>query len=251
VNFDAGAQTPAAGAFTAIGMALATVFLTPALFFLPKATLAATIILAVLTLVDLGAIRRTLAYSRTDGAAMLATILVTLAFGVESGILAGVALSLFLHLYRTSRPHVAIVGQVPGTEHFRNVERHAVITTPDVLTVRVDESLYFPNARFLEDFVQDKIAASPAIRHLVLMFPAVNAVDSSALESLEAINAMLHSSGVTLHLSEVKGPVMDRLRRSPFLADLTGRVFLTQHDAMAYLAPALTARTRAAGRSNA
>lgn len=248
VNFDAGAQTPAAGAFTAIGMALATVFLTPALFFLPKATLAATIILAVLTLVDLGAIRRTLSYSRTDGAAMIATIVVTLAMGVESGILAGVALSLFLHLYRTSRPHVAIVGQVPGTEHFRNVDRHAVITAPDVLTVRVDESLYFPNARFLEDFVQDKIAANTAIRHLVLMFPAVNEVDSSALESLEAINQMLKASNVTLHMSEVKGPVMDRLRRSHFMADLTGEVFLTQYDAMERLAPELTAKTLAACR---
>ena len=248
VNFDAGAQTPAAGAFTAIGMALATVFLTPLLFFLPKATLAATIILAVLTLVDLGAIRRTWDYSRTDGAAMIATILVTLGFGVESGILAGVALSLFLHLYRTSRPHVAIVGQVPGTEHFRNVDRHAVITAPDVLTIRVDESLYFPNARFLEDFVQDKIAANKAIRHLVLMFPAVNEVDSSALESLEAINTMLKASGVTLHLSEVKGPVMDRLRRSHFMQELTGGVFLTQYDAMAKLAPALTARTLTACR---
>ncbi|MGB3278502.1 MAG: sulfate permease [Pseudorhodobacter sp.] len=248
VNFDAGAQTPAAGAFTAIGMALATVFLTPLLFFLPKATLAATIILAVLTLVDLGAIRRTFAYSRTDGAAMAATILVTLGLGVESGILAGVALSLFLHLYRTSRPHVAIVGQVPGTEHFRNIDRHAVITAEDVLTIRVDESLYFPNARFLEDFVQDKIAANKAIRHLVLMFPAVNEVDSSALESLESINHMLKDSNVTLHLSEVKGPVMDRLRRSHFMHDLTGDVFLTQYDAMAQLAPILTAKTLAACR---
>ena len=248
VNFDAGAQTPAAGAFTAVGMALATVFLTPLLFYLPKATLAATIILAVLTLVDVGAIRRTFAYSRTDGAAMAATILVTLAMGVEAGILAGVALSLFLHLYRTSRPHVAIVGQVPGTEHFRNVDRHAVITAPDVLTVRVDESLYFPNARFLEDFVQDQIALNKAIRHLILMFPAVNEVDSSALESLEAINDMLRASGVTLHLSEVKGPVMDRLRRSPFIGDLTGQIFLTQYDAMAHLAPALTAKTLAACR---
>src|SRR5690606_18809515 len=142
--------------------------------------------------------------------------------GVEPGIVAGVALSLFLHLYRTSRPHVAVVGQVPGTEHFRNIDRHAVITAPDVLTIRVDESLYFPNARFLEDFVQDRVARNSTLRHLVLMCPAVNAVDASALESLETINRMLADGGVTLHLSEVKGPVMDRLRRSSFLADLTG-----------------------------
>jgi SulP family sulfate permease len=248
VNFDAGAETPAAGAFTAIGMALATIFLTPLLYYLPKATLAATIIVAVLSLVDLGALRRTFAYSRIDFAAMVATMAVTLAVGVEAGISAGVLLSLVLHLWRTSRPHVAIVGQVPGTEHFRNVDRHAVVTAPDVLTIRIDESLYFPNARFLEDTVYGRVAENPALRHVVLMFPAVNAVDSSALESLEAINARLRDSGVSLHLSEVKGPVMDRLKRSHFLQDLTGRVFLTQYDAMRHLAPDLTARTLAACR---
>ena len=248
VNFDAGAETPAAGAFTAVGMALATVLLTPALHYLPKATLAATIIVAVLSLVDLGALKRTFAYNRADFAAMLATILVTLAFGVELGIIAGVALSLALHLYRTSRPHVAVVGQVPGTEHFRNIDRHAVITAPDVLSIRIDESLYFPNARFLEDLIYDAIARNTALRHVVLMFPAVNDVDSSALESLEAINTRLRDASVALHLSEVKGPVMDRLRRSHFLRDLTGEVFLTQYDALRRLAPEITARALAACR---
>ena len=248
VNFDAGAETPAAGAFTALGMALATLYLTPLLHFLPTATLAATIIVAVLSLVDLGALRRTWGFSRTDAAAMAATILVTLTAGVEPGIVAGVALSLFLHLYRTSRPHVAIVGQVPGTEHFRNVDRHAVVTVPEVVTIRIDESLWFPNARFLEDTVQAQVGANPALRHVVLMCPAVNDVDASALESLETINQRLRDAGVLLHLSEVKGPVMDRLKRSPFLHALTGEVFLTQFDAMRALAPEITCRTLAAGR---
>ncbi len=243
VNFDAGAETPAAGAYTAIMMALATMTLTPLLYFLPQATLAATIIVAVLSLVDLKALPRIYAYSRPDAAAMAATILVTLAAGVEKGILAGVALSLMLHLYRSSRPHVAIVGQVPGTEHFRNVKRHEVVTAPDVVTIRVDESLYFANARFLEDVVQAEIAANPRLTHVVLMCPAVNEIDASALESLEAINHRLKDGGVKLHLSEVKGPVMDRLTRSPLLQDLTGQVFLTQCDAMRALAPELTAST--------
>ncbi|MFC2967470.1 SulP family inorganic anion transporter [Acidimangrovimonas pyrenivorans] len=248
VNFDAGAETPAAGAFTAIGMALATLLLTPALYYLPKATLAATIIVAVLSLVDLGALKRTYGYNRADFAAMLATILVTLGFGVELGIIAGVALSLALHLYRTSRPHVAVVGQVPGTEHFRNVARHAVVTAPDVLSIRVDESLYFPNARFLEDLIYDAIAENKELKHVVLMFPAVNDVDSSALESLEAINALLRDAGVQLHLTEVKGPVMDRLKKTHFLHELTGEVFLTQYDALRKLAPELTAKALAACR---
>ncbi|MBD3763255.1 MAG: sulfate permease [Rhodobacterales bacterium] len=248
VNFDAGAETPAAGAYTAVGMALATLFLTPLLYFLPKATLAATIIVAVLSLVDLGALRRTWDYSRPDFAAMAATILVTLGVGVEAGITAGVLLSLILHLYRTSRPHVAVVGQVPGTEHFRNVERHAVVTVPEVLSIRVDESLYFPNARFLEDLIYDRIAADRGIRHVVLMCSAVNEIDTSALESLEAVNARLKDSGVRLHLTEVKGPVMDRLKRSHLLSDLTGEVFLTQYDALKKLVPEVTARTLAACR---
>ena len=240
VNFDAGAQTPAAGAMTALGIGLALMFLTPMLYFLPNATLAAIIIVAVASLLDFKALPRTWAYSKADGAAMAATILVTLLWGVENGLMAGVGLSLALHLYRTSRPHVAIVGQVPGTEHFRNIQRHEVVTAPEVLSIRIDESLYFPNARFLEDTVNDAVAADPAIGHVVLMFPAVNAVDASALESLEAINARLRDAGVKLHLSEVKGPVMDRFRRCHFLDELTGEVFLTQFDAMRALAPEVT-----------
>ena len=237
VNYDAGAVTPAAGVFTALGIALATLFLTPLLHYLPKATLAATIIVAVLSLVDVAALRRTWSYSRSDFAAMLATIGVTLAAGVERGVLVGVLLSVALHLWRTSRPHWAVVGQVPGSQHFRNVARHAVITTPEVLSIRVDESLYFPNARFLEDLIADQVATQPGIRHVVLMCPAINFIDASALESLEAINERLAVGHVTLHLSEVKGPVMDRLRRSDLLHHLTGRVFLSHYDAMAALAP--------------
>jgi len=248
VNFDAGAETPAAGIFTAAGIALATLLLTPLLLHLPKATLAATIIVAVLSLVDLGSLRRTWAYSKSDFAAQAATILLTLGFGVEAGIVAGVGLSIFLHLYRTSRPHCAVVGQVPGTEHFRNVERHEVVTDPAVFMIRVDESLYFPNARFLEDRISDAVAGDPRIRHVVLMCSAVNEIDASALESLEAINERLGASGVALHLSEVKGPVMDRLRRSHFLGALTGSVHLTQFDAFRALSPELAERTLRAER---
>lgn len=231
VNYDAGAATPAAGMFTAGGIALATVFLTPLLHYLPKATLAGTIIVAVLSLVDVQALKHTWVYSKSDFLNMAATILVTLGAGVEVGVVAGVSLSIALHLWRTSRPHWAIVGRVPGTEHFRNVDRHKVITAPGVLSIRVDESLYFPNARFLEELISEQIAADPGIRHVVLMCPAVNFIDASALESLEAINARLGEAGVKLHLSEVKGPVMDRLDRVGFRETLSGNVFLSQFDA--------------------
>lgn len=231
VNFDAGAETPAAGAFTAAGLAIAAVALTPLIYFLPQATLAATIIVAVLSLVDFSILTRTWAYSRADFVAVAATIAVTLVMGVEAGVSAGVGLSIGLHLYKTSRPHVAEVGLVPNTQHFRNIDRHQVETDETVLTLRIDESLYFVNARFLQDLIQDRVARSPALRHVVLMCSAVNEIDFSALESLEMVSHHLRDAGVTLHLSEVKGPVMDRLKATHFLADLTGTVFLSQYDA--------------------
>lgn len=236
VNFDAGAETPAAGAYTAIGIALATLFLTPAIAYLPQATLAATIIVAVSSLVDLPALGRTWRYSRPDFGAMLATIVLTLAHSVEAGIIAGVVLSLGLFLYRTSRPHSAVVGRVPGTEHFRNIRRHQVEICPQVAFLRVDESLYFANARFLEETVMDLAACEPELTDFVLVCPAVNLVDASALESLEAINERLQDAGVRLHLSEVKGPVMDRLQRTEFLSHLGGQVFLSTYEAWQVLA---------------
>jgi SulP family sulfate permease len=244
VNFDAGAETPAAGAYTAVGLAIAAVALTPLIYFLPKATLAATIIVAVLSLVDFSILKRAWVYSKADFAAVGATILITLGFGVELGVTAGVVLSILIHLYKTSRPHMAVVGQVPGTEHYRNVLRHDVITQDDILTLRVDESLYFANARYLEDRLYDMVAQHTKLRHVILMCPAVNAIDMSALESLEAINARLAAIGVTFHLSEVKGPVIDRLKRTHFLNELTGKVFLSQHAAVCELSENKTPEAR-------
>ena len=237
VNFDAGAETPAAGAFTAAGIALSVLFLTPLLYFLPVAVLAATIIVAVLNLVDLRTIREVWRYSKSDFAAMAGTIALTLLAGVEAGVIEGVAVSLALFLWRASRPHSAVVGLVPGTEHFRNVLRHEVRTDPNLVTLRVDESLSFINARWLEDKVLELLADRPELRHVVLMCSAVNDIDASALESLEAINHRLGDAGVQLHLSEVKGPVMDRLQRSDLLGSLSGKVYLSQFDAFMDLSP--------------
>jgi len=236
VNYDAGAETPAAGAFTAVGLAIAAVALTPLVYYLPTATLAATIVVAVLSLVDFSILKKTWGYSRADFTAVAATIVLTLVMGVEVGVASGVGISILLHLYKTSRPHVAEIGLVPGTQHFRNIHRHEVETDPAVLSLRVDESLYFVNARFLEDLVQSRVSEGSDIKDVILMFSAVNEVDFSALESLEAINQRLTELGIGLHLSEVKGPVMDRLQETHFLRDLNGRVFLSQYDAWKALA---------------
>jgi SulP family sulfate permease len=231
INHDAGAQTPLAGLFAAIGIGAVTLLFTPALYYLPIATLAATITVSILTLIDIPMIRQTWRYSRSDFSAMAITILLTLVEGVETGIISGVALSIGLFLYRTSRPHSALVGRIPGTEHFRNVERHETESVSHVALLRIDESLYFANARYLEDTVYDLVATRPELEHMVLICSAVNLVDASALESLDAINARLKDSRVILHLAEVKGPVMDRLKRSDFLDDMTGRVFLSTYAA--------------------
>jgi SulP family sulfate permease len=160
-----------------------------------------------------------------------------LIFGVEIGLVAGVALSLAIHLYRSSQPHIATIGLVPGTEHFRNVLRHEVLTSPTVLCLRIDESLYFANARNTEDRLNAEVASNPQLKHVVLQCSAINDIDASALESLEAIVKRLHESDICLHLSEVKGPVMDRLEKSDFLKHLSGQVFLTNYRAVQHLAP--------------
>jgi SulP family sulfate permease len=237
VNFDAGARTQAAGAFTAIGIGLAALFLTPLLFNLPRATLAATIIVAVLSLVDIKILRRTLRYSKSDFAAMMTTILGVFFFGVEAGVMAGVILSILLLLHRASRPHSAVVGQLPGTEHFRNVKRHSVIVSPTVASLRIDGDLFFANARFLEDRLLAVASEKETIKHVVLMCSAINSIDASALDALLDVNARLKDAGIALHLSEVKGPVMDRLKRSTFLDELTGRIYLSEFEAMRALDP--------------
>ena len=237
VNYDAGAETPAAGAYTAGGLIFASVFLTPLIFFLPRATLAATIIVAVLSLVDFKILGKAWRYSKADFTAVTTTMAITLVVGVEVGVITGVLVSILIHLYKSSRPHIATVGQVPNSEHYRNILRYDVITQPHILSIRVDESLYFANARFLEDHLFARATQQPQLRHVVLMCSAINDIDMSALDSLEAVNARLRDMGVSFHLSEVKGPVMDRLTGTEFLAQLTGDIFLSQKRAIDQLTP--------------
>ena len=232
VNFEAGAQTPAASMLAAAGIALAALLLTPVLFFLPKATLAATIIVAVSSLLDFRVIKRAWDYSFSDFVAVALTITATLLLGVELGVLAGIASSVLLHLYKTARPHIAVVGAIAGTEHFRNVDRHDVVTQPNIASLRVDESLYFANASYLEDFIYRLIADNKELQHVILQCTAVNEIDMSALEALESIDHRLSELNISLNFSEVKGPVMDALRKTEFLNHLSGRVFLTQHQAV-------------------
>ncbi len=233
VNFGAGARTGLASIVTAVLVVWTLVSLTSLLFHLPRAVLAAVIVVAVLQLVDVRAARQTWAYSRSDGAALLATFAGVFAFGVEAGILIGVSLSAVLYLARSSRPHIAVVGRVGESEHFRNVERHDVSTLPDVLAVRIDENLFFGNARNLEQRVHELVARRPGLRRVVLIASGINYVDATGLECLEHCADSLQRAGIELHLAEVKGPVLDRLERAGFPQRLgPERVHLSSHEAL-------------------
>jgi sulfate permease, SulP family len=233
VNYSAGARTGLASMVTAGLVALTVLFFTPAFTHLPQAVLAAIIVVAVSGLIDVTIPRRLWRYNRHDFLSFLVTFGAVLGLGVEAGIGAGAASALLLFIFRASRPHVAVLGRVGNTEHFRNVLRHKVQTRPDAMVIRIDASLYFGNARFVEDYVLGALADQPQVRHVVLVCSAVNAIDATALETLERLLHELQNSGVQLHLAEVKGPVMDKLEDVGF-AEQLGRshIHLSTHLAM-------------------
>ena len=243
VNFEAGAESPAAGVYTAVGIALVALFLTPLLYFLPNATLGATIFVAVLSMVKIGAVIKTYGYSKSDGIAMALTILLTLSVGVIYGLMAGIGASLMLYLYRTSKPHIAVIGQVPGTQSFKNIERQQAVTTSQVVSLRIDESIYFPNSKFLESSLSELVAQNPQVRHLILNCSAVNSIDASGLESLKAIHGRLKDAGILFHLAEIKGPIMDGLNKTKFPQEMKDRIHLTQYDAVYSIDPELAQKT--------
>ncbi|MGB9753306.1 MAG: sodium-independent anion transporter [Roseiflexus castenholzii] len=233
VNDQAGAVTGLASLVTAASIGIIVLWFTPLFYYLPQAVLAATVIVAVLSLFKPGEALRIWRMNRTDAVTWGVTFAVVLLFGIEAGILAGVVFAILLFLWRTSRPHIAIVGRVGQSEHFRNVLRHQVQTCPHVVAVRVDESLYFANTRYLEDALLRIVAERPEVKHLVLIGSAINFIDASAMETLESLLHELRAAGVALHLADIKGPVMDQLQRAGFIDHLGAeRVYLSTHQAM-------------------
>lgn len=232
VNADAGSRTRMAGVFTAVMMALAMLLLARPLAWLPQAVLAATIVVAVVSGFTLKPFRLAWRYSHSEWAVMVAVTVATMIQGVTWALAMGVALSIALLLRRTARPHVALIGRIPGSEHFRNVGRHQVEMTPGVLGLRIDESLLFTNARQLTDVVAAQIDQNAGTRRVVLLMSPVNRIDLSGLEALHALHDALAARGVRLDLSEVKGPVLDRLRRARWSNWFRGRVFLSHHHGM-------------------
>ena len=232
LNNDAGALTPMASVLTAIAMGIILLFFTGWLYYLPQAMLSAVIIVAVLSLIEWRQLPYLWRYSREDAWAWIVTISGVLLLGLELGLLLGVLVSLAAWLAKNSRPHMAVVGLIPGTEHYRNVQRFKVELHPAILSLRIDESLMFANAQEVEQQILKEVTLHNELRHVVLMGSGINHIDASGVEMLAQLNSLLNEQGIYLHLSEIKGPVLDRLKQIEFVEAFSREVFLTQHQAM-------------------
>lgn len=234
VNFRAGARTQLSGVIAAATLLVTLSFLTPLFSDLPKAVLAAVIILAVASLVDLRAARRINRVRPADGLALVVTFAATLGLGVAVGLGVGVAFSLVVFLARTARPHLVEVGRVEGTSRYRNVERWPAHTDSRVAILRLDGPLYFADASFVEDKVHDLVRTRPELRHLLLVASAISQVDATGAELLIELDRDLRDGGIDLHLITVRGPVRDTLDKSGLWSRLaeSGRVHATIEDAV-------------------
>ncbi|MEJ7137209.1 SulP family inorganic anion transporter [Amphibiibacter pelophylacis] len=231
INVSAGAQTPLASIVTAIAMIGVVAGAAHLFERLPLAVLAASITMAAVSMIDLKALRAAWQYDRADALAWLGTAGGVLAFGLEAGIALGVVLSMATLLYRASTPHIAVIGRIAGSEHFRNVDRHHVDTLPHALFMRIDESLFFGNLAAVEQRLNTALKQQPQTRDVVLVMNAINRMDATAADVLAEHNRDLLGRGIRLHLAEIKGPVQDRLMRSPLWKELSGEVFLSANGA--------------------
>lgn len=240
VNYAAGANTPLASVITAL--LLAVLLLTPNawLAWLPLPALAATIIIAVIGMLDVTTPREAWRYDRADAVAWLVTFSGVLLLGVEEGVMLGVVLSLGTVIWRASRPHIAVLGRLPGSEHFRNIERYAAETHPQIVLLRIDAGVFFGNAELISDHVLQTL--TDQTRHLVLVMTAINLIDTTGLYALAELNQSLAARGIKLHLAEVKGPLMDKLKHSDLLLKpLSGQVFISAVSAFDQLSQELAA----------
>ncbi|WP_296281599.1 SulP family inorganic anion transporter [uncultured Acinetobacter sp.] len=232
VNADAGAKTPMAGVLSSIFIVIVSLYFTGMFKELPLAILAVTIMVSIWKLVDFKPFIETWRYSKADGIAMWVTFFGVLCIDISTGLIIGIVSTFILLLWRISRPHIAVIGLVEGTQHFRNISRHDVLTSANIVSIRIDENLTFLNANTLKEFVISEVSKNPDLHHVVINCSSISNIDLSALETLEEINRELDKLKIQLHLSEVKGPVMDRLKQSNLINELSGKFFLTHYQAM-------------------
>ena len=225
VNVEAGANTPLAGVVAAAVIALMLMTIAPLFAQLPLVVLAVVILLAVIPLIDVQSLKRAWRYDWVEGATLLSTALGVLLLGIEGGIVLGICLSIAAQLWRGSRPHVAVVGRVPGKQYFRNTQRHLVEIVPHVLALRIDENIFFANTKAVEQAIYRALGDYPDTREVLLILSAVNHIDGTGLDMLSELSEGLLERDVQVHLAEVKGPLMDQLEGTDWLRDQVTEVF--------------------------
>ena len=237
VNADSGAKTPMAGVFSSLLIVLVSLYFTGFFRDLPLAILAATIIVSIWKLVDFKPFIETWRYSKADGIAMWITFFGVVCIDISTGLIIGIVSTFILLLWRISRPHIAVIGLIEGTQHFRNIQRHHVLTSSKLLSMRIDENLNFLNAHIFKGFLINAVSQHIDLEHVVINCSSISSIDLSAVEMLEDVNAELNKLNIKLHLSEIKGPVMDKLQHSKLLKHLSGKIYLTHFQAMQQLSP--------------
>ena len=237
VNSDAGAKTPMSGVMSSLLMIAVSLYFTSFFQNLPLTILAATIFVSIWKLVSFLPFFETWKYSKADGLAMWATFFGVTCIDISTGLVIGIILTFILLLWRISRPHIAVIGLVEGTQHFRNVSRYDVLTTETIASFRIDENLNFLNAHVLKGYIITELSHNPQIQHVVINCSSISNIDLSAVEMLEDLNRELLQLGIQLHLSEVKSPVMDRLSSSRLINMLSGKIFLSHYQAIQTLSP--------------
>ena len=233
VSYNAGSETTIASMISAVGVLLTLLLFTSLFYFLPIVALSAIVIMSVVSMIELKKIVYYWRINRTDALSLAITFLSVLAFGIDIGIGVGILCSIILLIQRASHPHIAEVGRIGDTEHFRNMDRHEVTLNSSVVVVRIDESLYFANAEYIEHYILELCGKKKGMRHLVFMFSSVNFIDASAIEMFSSLIQKLKHQSICLHLSEVKGPVLDQIKNTDLLNMLEpGRMFLSTDKAL-------------------
>ncbi len=232
INADSGAKTQLASLVTVAVMVIALLFFSNALAPLPYAILGAIIMASIISLIDITTLKSAWQRDRLDAASFIAAFIGVLIFGLNTGLVIGLMVSFASLIWQSSHPHVAIVGQLAETGHFRNINRHSVVTYQHLLMIRIDESLFFGNTDSIHSRILQATKDYSEAHEIILIMSAVNHIDLTAQEMLITLNRELAADDKHLHFSFIKGPVMDKIEQTPLITELSGQVFLSTNDAV-------------------
>lgn len=237
IHVESGAKTGISSLISALIIVLTLLFFTEWFYYLPKAVLAAIIISAVINLVDYKEARHLWSADRRDFWTMLTTFVATLLLGIQNGVLMGVLLSLAIMVYRNSRPHIAVLGQLPNSRRYRSISRFSNARQhEEVLIVRFDAQLYFGNADYFRDEIERLVAREGrALQLFILDASSIHDIDTTGAEALGEVIEILQGRNIRFFISGVVGPARDALSRHGLMQVIGERnQFIQIHDAVEY-----------------